>query len=236
MHKANAQADTGTEASPTSFEIQLHHILDLAHLALSGQLDRQSWPTKRVADIYDPEACIASDKTPVLDVFGNDVIARSILVDGEPIEIGSAEFDALEVQVDPDLGLEFDCHSDICKGIIPYFSEQAETSQIGVILGDRGWIRLPIILNDGCIKVQNWCALGQRPECQNKGTYFYAAESRTLLHVRRLQFGRRRHSLQLDFRADSDPICQTVAIWLLESRTRTAQEDAYISMCKAKVE
>jgi len=210
---AFAQTSSDQFAVQTELERKLQRLLDLVGFAGEGQLGRQAWPEKPISEVYAPTVC-TPDIADFKPRFPNQTPILNLLIDGRRIAVGSAEFQAMSIIVDPLEDLEFSCPDEICRGLLPARVLEENTVELSDVLRSHGFIHTPMFQEDGCGLKQDWCTFDTF--CQSRSAFYYREEDRMQLRVSPVKAGRRRGSKQLQLTRDADPICDFFMIRVLE--------------------
>ena len=200
-------------------EEMLGVILDLVDEARENSGLTTDWPKRRVFDVYAPVSCDLPAPDFVVDRrWGRWKTPRtSFQVDGREIFVGSAEFEAMTIQVHPELGIPMSCDEKGCEVILPANAYLKSYPVVKAMLTHAGFLREPRIVTDECRSQLDWCT--QTGICDNKGkeALYYRQSDRLRVDVAEVQLGRPRGSLKLKFVRDSDPYCDPFALQMTQT-------------------
>lgn len=194
-------------------ETKLGRIFDLIDAFLDDPQMAKNWPSQRISEVYAPVSCSPPPSGHVPSRIGarrTGTPRFSIVHDGEEIMVGSKEFEAMEVQVDPVEGLPVSCKGKICEAIVPASIYRNAHDVASAALNRAGYISDPRIIIDRCETETDWCT--QFVTCRQAGRewLYFRPLDRTKVEMTQIQVGRASGSLKLKFVRDSEPFCDPV--------------------------
>lgn len=196
-----------------ALETKLGRIFDLVDAFADDPLMAKNWPSQRISEVYAPISCGAPSAGLIPFVSGKRRTGTprfSIVHDGREIMVGSKEFEAMEVQIDPVEGLPMSCEGKICEAIVPASIYKNSKDVAKAALGRAGYVYEPRIIKDDCVQEIDWCTQSITCRQERKEALFYRPLDRIRVEMTRIQVGRARGSLNLKFVRDSEPYCDPI--------------------------